>query len=60
MSNDEELDYDIEEVIEAMSESHTDELAFLDVVFGKAKDRADAEGEEDLNEAAIDEVPKAK
>ena len=41
-----------------MSKGHTDELAFLDEVFRKAKDRADAKGEEDLGEVAvIDEVP---
>lgn len=41
-----------------MGEGHTDELAFLDEVFRKAKDRADAKGEEDLGEVAvIDEMP---
>ena len=58
MSNNEELDYDVEEVIEAMGEGHTNVLAFLDEVFRKAKGQADTKGEEDLGEVAvIDEVP---
>ena len=58
MSNDEELDYDVEKVIETMGEGHTNELAFLDEVFRKAEDQADTKGEKDLGEVAvIDEVP---